>query len=200
MGIGLLGNPGTVFKRKFRWTFELIGTVAGDIPAMFVKKAARPNVGGDETTINFLNGTTWIPGKYKPEELNVTYYDIGYANTNSAEVGPSAGDAAIAGIAALYTYIATLYDMDNPARMSQASIPAGYCAQEGILTMLDGCGTPIEIFSYAQPWPKKINFGELDYGSNDECNIELTMRYQSFKYQAVGGCAVQPKKVTCVGC
>ncbi len=198
MGIGLLGNPGTVFKRKFRWTFELIGTAAGNIPAMFVKKAARPNVGGEETVINFLNGTTWIPGKYKPEELTVTYYDIGYVGAGGGDT-PSAGDAAIAGIAALYTYIATLYDMENPARMNQAGIAAGYCAEYGLLTMLDGCGTPIELFSFNQPWPKKINFGELDYSQNDECNIELTMRYQSFTYQALG-CAVQPQNVTCIGC
>jgi hypothetical protein len=197
MGIGLLGAPGTVFKRKFRWTFALNGTVAGDIPAMFIKKAARPKVTGEEKEINFLNGVTWIPGKYKPDELNVTYYDVGYSNTGGGNDG---GDAAKSGIAALYSYISTLYDMENPARMRQAAIPAGYCARAGVLTMLDGCGTPIEIFTYNQPWPNSIDFGDLDYSQNEDCEISLVMRYQSFSYQAVSSCAVQPKSVNCIGC
>jgi hypothetical protein len=197
MGIGFLGNPGTVFKRKFRWTFELQGTVAGNIPPMFVKKSKRPKVGTDDKKIDFLNGTTWIPSKYTPEELSVTYYDVGY----SASAGGvnADGNQVVRGVAALYSYIATLYDIQDPKRMNQSSAPAGYCAKYGILNMLDGCGSVIETFTYNQPWPKSIDFGDLDYGSSDECNIELTMRYQSFKYTA-GVCAVQPKNVKCVGC
>jgi hypothetical protein len=197
MGIGLLGGAGATFKRKFRWTFALNGTRVGDIPSMFVKKTARPKVTGDETRINFLNGTTFIPNKYVPDDLNVTFYDLGY---NTGVGGSDGGDAAKRGIANLYGFISTLYDLANPSRMAMGGNPAGYAAQAGVLTMLDGCGNPIEIFTYNYPWPKSIDFGELDYGSNDECEINMTMRYQSFSYQAVGSCVTPPTFVNCIGC
>ena len=69
MGIGPIGTSNNViFKRKFRWTFEVQDVCAGgnnlgNIPSSYVKLAARPNISFDETEINFLQGKMFIPGK-----------------------------------------------------------------------------------------------------------------------------------------
>ena len=66
MGIGVIGQPDVVFKRKFRYTFEIQGFCNNQknvVPEYFVKVASRPNLEIEETEINFLNGKMWIPGK-----------------------------------------------------------------------------------------------------------------------------------------
>ena len=55
MGIGALVFNNTVFKRKFRFTFELQDLCGGArVPKDFVKVAARPSLTVEETEINFL--------------------------------------------------------------------------------------------------------------------------------------------------
>ena len=74
MGIGRLGFQNTVFKRKFRFTFELEDICGGKkVPKHYVKVASRPNLSIEETEINFLNAKTWIPGKASWETMTVTY-------------------------------------------------------------------------------------------------------------------------------
>ena len=42
---------------------------------------------------------------------------------------------------------------------------------------IDEDGTPIETWKLYNPWIKSVNFGDLDYESDDLVNVELTMRY-----------------------
>jgi len=96
MGIGPLGFRNLIFKRKFRFTFEVQG-ICGDssrsVPPHFVKVAARPNLSIEETEINFLNAKTWIPGKAAWETINVTYIDaidptnVSFSKPNRASNG-----------------------------------------------------------------------------------------------------------------
>ena len=84
MGIGNVGLPGVIFKRKFRWKFKIDLPVnpnapAGTtrvIPEHFVKTAARPNLDIEEVQVDFLNSTTWFPGKARFQQMSVTYHDV----------------------------------------------------------------------------------------------------------------------------
>jgi T4-like virus tail tube protein gp19 len=185
MGLGGLGSPNLVFKRKFRWTFEVTTSTNDIIPAYFVKMANRPTIEIGETEINFLNAKMFIPGKATWNTIEVTYYDIGNG-------GP--------GISALYNWLATVYNFTNPTILSQSSKssgPGGYGAT-GILNMYDGCGTPMETWTLNHMWPTNINFGELDYASSDEATIALTLRYSEANYVTLcGGGQIKP---ACAGC
>jgi len=191
MGLGLLGQADNIFKRKFRWTMEFQGVCYTDrkIAPSFVKAANRPSLTIEETEINFLNGKMWIPGKGTPDTTQVTYYDI----------ASGAGGTVVAN---LFTWLATVYNFTDPTGLSQSSkqnVPGGYTAQKGILTMLDGCGATIDRFEYLDCWPTQINFGELDYSSNDECTIDVTLRYRNFQYIPNSACA-KDFDVFCAGC
>jgi hypothetical protein len=194
MGLGLLGTADNIFKRKFRWTMEFqnICGLGRNIASSFVKAANRPSLTIEETEINYLNGKMWIPGKGTPDTTQVTYYDI--ASTQGGDV-----------IAGLFTWLATVYNFTDPIGLSQSSkqssatVRGGYTAQKGVLNMLDGCGNTIDTFEYLDCWPTQINFGELDYSSNDECTIDVTLRYRNFKYIPNSECA-QDFKVYCAGC
>ena len=166
MGLGLLGDSDVVFRRKFRWTFEVVSPDAFKTAPNWVKVAARPNLTVEETDIHFLNGWMAIPGKGKWETITVTYYD-----TNK-------------GIENLFAWLTSVYDFNSPnpqMNISQSSIPGnlrkqGYAA-DCSLQMYDGCGKSLEKWTLGRTWPQAVNFGELDYSSSEEQTIELTLRY-----------------------
>ena len=103
MGIGVIGQPDMVFKRKFRWTFEIRGfcdNEANAVPEHFVKMAARPNVAIEETELNHLNAKMWIPGKASWETITVTYIDVAHEEMRS-----------------LYNWLASVYDYTDPINL-----------------------------------------------------------------------------------
>ncbi len=178
MGIGLLGQPGRIFKRKFRYTLE-IDTPCGLIPRWFVKTASRPQLDIDETELNFLNGVTWIPGKGKWQPITVTYIDVADRLAQP-----------------LYDWLVSVYNFVDPLRLKQSE-KAGWRGQ-ALLTMYDGCGTPLEFWLMDSVWPQSVNFGDLDYSDSSEITIELTLRYSEVAYLPV--CGLQVPTCPCVGC
>lgn len=177
MGIGQLGAPNIIIKRKFRWTLE-ISTPCGQIPKHYVKVAARPSLDVEETELNFLNATTWIPGKGKWQPITVTYIDV-----------------ATQDMTGLYSWIATVYDFTDPVNLKQSE-KAGWNGT-ALLTMYDGCGTSLETWLLQSVWPQSINFGELDYANSEEATIELTLRYSDVRYNSTCGGNPTP---CCRGC
>ena len=178
MGIGRIGQPSVIIKRKFRWTLA-INTPCGNIPAYPCKSAARPNLEIEETEINFLNATTWVPGKAKWQPITVTYLDIASSDMQG-----------------LYNWIATVYNFQNPTVLSMSE-KASWNGT-AILTMYDGCGTSLETWTLGSVWPQSINFGELAYETNEFCTIDLTLRYSDVTYQ--GNCGVTTPQACCSGC
>ena len=189
MGLGpLVTNGNLVFKRKYRWTFELRPFCKrGTIPTYFVKLAARPSLTIEETEINYLNGKMWIPGKGTWETTTVTFYDLSDGST---------------GLADLYTWLATTYDFTDPVKLKQSSKIGsladgkGYSCN-GALKLYDGCGTMMEEWDLSNMWPQAVNFGELDYSSSEEVTIEVTLRYSQVRY--INYCGGQPNPC-CDGC
>lgn len=167
MGIGLLGQPNIIIKRKFRYTLE-ISTPCGFIPQHFVKVAARPSLEIEEQELNFLNAVTWIPGKGKWQPISVTYIDV---------AGPH--------LIGLYNWIATVYNFTNPVNLTQSE-KAGW-AGTGRLVMYDGCGTPLEVWLLGSMWPTSVNFGDLAYEDSAEATIELQLRYSEVNYTSLCG-------------
>jgi hypothetical protein len=181
MGIGKLGQPGVIIKRKFRWTLEF-ATPAGPVPRHYVKTSGRPQLDLDELELNFLNGTTWIPGKGKWQQLTVTYIDV-----NDQEMKP------------LYDWVARVFDYtaQNPIDDIKQSERSGY-AGTATLKMYDGCGKEIDQWILRSCWPQSINFGDLDYASSDEATIDLTLRFSEVTYSGLA-CGFTPKG-KCEGC
>ena len=183
MGLGAIGsNQGLVFKRKFRWTFRVTGICNNsyELSESFVKTAKRPNLDIEEKELHFLHGVTWIPGKAKWSELEVVYFDV---NQDDTQV--------------LYTWVSSVYNIQDPLCLNMNSKRSQYSAT-GWLTLFDGCGTQMETWELGHLWPKKIDFGDLDYTTSDECNITLTLRYSSVTYVSV--CPTGPDTCECVGC
>jgi hypothetical protein len=179
MGLGQLGGPRVIHKRKFRWTFEVTQGPCGiKVPKDFVKVASRPNLSIEETEINFLNGKTWIPGKGTWETVTITYYDL-------------AGDANID----LWSWLASVYDFTGggsggfPPNVKQGTARADYSGTCELI-LYDGCGEELEVWKLLDAWPQAINFGDLDYSNSEEATIEVTLRYGAVTYTNM--CGGQP--------
>lgn len=177
MGIGALGAPNIILKRKFRFTLE-ISTPCGYVPRHYVKVASRPSLDIEETEINFLNAVTWLPGKARWQPINVTYHD-----TSSADMS------------GLWSWIATVYNFTDPIGLSQSEKP-GWNGT-ALLTMYDGCGSPMERWLLGSVWPQSVNFGELAYEDSGTSEIQLTLKYSEVRYQGICGPNPSP---CCVGC
>lgn len=173
MGIGALGFENTKFKRKFRFTFE-IQDVCGNknIPPGFVKTAARPSLTIEETEINWMHGKKWIPGKPAWEPITITYIDAHNPDDQDYQN--------------VYSWLTTLYNVferiSTPQTKHRMASTGSDYAGTGILKLLDGCGGVMEEWELYDVWPTTVNFGEVDYGSSDECTIELSLRYSDVKY------------------
>lgn len=182
MGIGVIGQSDITFKRKFRWTFEILGFCNNQqnlVPEHFVNIASRPNLSVEETEINHLNAKVWIPGKAAWETITVTYLDVANAEMQS-----------------LWNWLATVYDFTDPINlhMGERRDWGGI----GVLNMYDGCGVLIEQWQMQKMFPTSINFGDLDYSSSDIATIELTLRYSDVIYRSF--CPAYTPKGCCTGC
>ena len=183
MGIGSvgIGDPQTVFKTKFRWTFEVEGyDCSFRIDPHFVKVAARPSISFEEIEINFLNDRTWIPGKATWEPVTVTFLDSNKGN----------------GVQVL-SWLLAVYDFNEPTSKKMSSKRTGFSGK-ATLTMYDGCGTVMEIWTLLDAWPQAVNFNDLDYSSSNIADIEMTLRYSQVKY--IVGCGGVDPSPCCEGC
>lgn len=182
MGIGVLGQPQTIIKRKFRYTMEFT-TPAGPIPRHFVKVANRPQLDLDETEVHFLNAITWLPGKGRWQPITITYIDVASKEMQG-----------------LYDWVASVYDFNKYA--DGAHLPqterSGWDAT-GTISVYDGCGNEMERWTLKGCFPQSINFGDLDYGSSDEMTIDLTVRFDRAKLEGLNGCSPTPNGI-CRGC
>ncbi len=141
MGIGRIGQPGVIIKRKFRWTLEII-TKCGTIPKHYVKVAGRPKLSLDSTEINYLNATTWIPGKAKWDPISVTWIDVASSEMKS-----------------LWNWVATVYGFQNDAELKMSE-KEGWVGT-GTLILYDGCGNELERWTLKSMFPESIDFGDL---------------------------------------
>ena len=179
MGIGLLGDPALVIKRKFRWTFTVNNICGGQsIPESFVKSAARPNLDIDETELNFMNAKDWIPGKAAWQTIEVVYIDV--ANLNKL----ASGTSSTANPINLYSWIASVYDITNPDTLYMGPMRSAYAAQ-AVLTEYDGGGAQLASWTLNNAWPKAVNWGDVNYSEADTMDVTVTVRYSSVVYTPI---------------
>jgi len=125
-----------------------------------------------------LNQTTWIPGKSKWEPITITYIDV-------------AGDFQLG----LMNWILGIYNFQS--LNLQQTEKAGWNGSAQLI-MYDGCGQPLEEWQLYSVWPESVDWGELEYASNEEATITLSLRYSDVRY--ISHCGTTPVGCPCVGC
>ena len=184
MGIGVLGNPSMVIRRKFRWT------LAGDLPGgqfkeTFVKVSARPNLEPLQE-IDYLSTKTFIPNKPQWEQCCVTILDV--SNDFDWEIVKSALGEEFNNNFPIKKSRKKYRNIEEPFEISYSknSIPEPcikYGFGEFYLKLYDGCGCLMEEWILKHACISAIDLGyEYDFFSYDNCATELTIKYQKSEY------------------
>jgi hypothetical protein len=140
-------------KRKFRWVLAIEG-----IDAFLVKSAARPTISIEEQEMHYINHTRYIAGKGKFETLSVTIYD---------PIAPS-------GAQQVMEWIRTHWES-----VSGRAGYADFYKRDIQLKMLDPMGTVVELWDIKGAFLTQVNYGDLDYGSQEPSDIALTIRFDN---------------------
>lgn len=140
-------------KRKFRWVLAIEG-----IDSFLIKSAARPTITIEEQELAYINHTRYIAGKGKFETLSVTLYD---------PIAPS-------GAQQVMEWIRTCWES-----VSGRAGYADFYKRDIQLKMLDPMGTVVELWDIKGAWCQQVNYGDLDYTSQDPSDITLTIRFDN---------------------
>ena len=159
MGIGRLGAPDAVLKRKMRWTLEIAdvvrtGTFADVKEGHICKIAMRPSFSFDQQEVQHVSEKVYLPGKPTWEPLDVTLYDM--ATESYA-----------------FRWLTTFYDPTSGVIKPVAEA----AKREATLLLFDGKGNTIEHWRIYGCWPANIVWGDLDYATSDTVDVKLTIRY-----------------------
>ena len=140
-------------KRKFRWVFAIEG-----IDSFLMKTAARPTINTAEQELNFINAKRYIAGKTTFDTIQVTIYD---------PIAPS-------GAQQVMEWIRTHYES-----VSGRAGYADFYKRDCQLKMLDPVGTVVELWDLKGCFITAASFGDLDYGTEEPTEIQLTLRYDN---------------------
>lgn len=155
-------------KRRFRWLFTVAPYIGKEVSMLPPLKGARPNVSFKEYQAEHLNETIYFPGKVEWSTLEVSLYDI------------KPGDNVI------YRWMNKIYN-PNPTSgfygpsLEDQGLPAYKI--DAILTLYNGCGCPVEEWTYKNAFPIKIDWGDLDMVNSEVCMVDLSLRYDRAYYR-----------------
>ena len=140
-------------KRKFRWVFAIEG-----IDSFLMKTAARPTINTAEQEINFINSKRYIAGKTTFDTIQVTIHD---------PIAPS-------GAQQVMEWVRTHFES-----VSGRAGYADFYKRDCQLKMLDPVGTVVELWDLKGCFITAASFGDLDYGTEDPAEIQLTLRFDN---------------------
>jgi hypothetical protein len=166
MGIGALGNPSILIKRKFRWLLEIIDCEGNQIiPPTFVKVNARPKMNmEEEIEVSFVGGNCWIPGKMELSYITFTIFDI--ENNSNSE---------------LMNYLSKIW------------VEAGKKETiDIVLNLLDGCAQPIEAWKLSHAMITSVSWQDVDYSASELASLEITAQYKATEYKGFIGPNISP--------
>jgi hypothetical protein len=138
-------------KRKFRWILQIDG-----IDAFVCKTAARPQMTFEETAIDYVNQKRYIAGKMAPNTMAISMHD---------PIAPSAAQKVM-------TWVRLCYEVLT-GRMGYAD----QYQKDFALKLLDPQGAVVEHWDIRRAWIQDTNFGDLDYSTSDNAEIQLVIRY-----------------------
>jgi len=176
-------------KRKFKFLVRF-GAASEGLPSFIAKKCDKPSFDVSETPHDFLGHKFYYPGRVTWKEVTATVIDpagsggagdedLSTVTAPSTDVtdavyklllragyqSPTAAGAAITGAGAGST-LRTMAKGTATRQFDQIQI-----------IQIDANGDALETWTLNNAWVKSVNFGNLDYSSDDINDITFTFRY-----------------------
>ena len=178
-------EPSLEPKRAFRYLFIMAGK-STKLATFVVKKVKKPGFEITESEHQFLNHTFYFPGKVKWKEIQLTIVD---------NVG---GEDASAELMEMLTESGYVEPNINSAEVGKGAqtvskLKANAAIGTPEIIQLNSDGAEVEKWTLKNAWIKDVEFGELDYSSEELMNITLTIKYDSAKLVTVNPKSDHPK-------
>ena len=155
-------EPDVEPKRKFRWVLS-VGD--GTIPAWVIKKVTKPTFTVSEVKHSFINHSFYYPGRVEYNEVEFTLVD---------PVDPDMASNI------LQIIMDSGYHLPETEGIAKQTITKGEAVtslNHCYIQQIDSDASIIEQWDLTNAWVKEVNFGDLDYESDDINEITVKMRY-----------------------
>ena len=161
-------------KRGFRWLLYLEGA-ASTIPTYVIKVAKKPSFTVSNNTHQFIAHTFNYPGRITWNPVSVTMVD---------PVDPDASRKLVEVLMAAGYKIPSNFQSGKQS-FSRANAVRAFGTPR--LTQLNADGAQIEEWSLKNAWVESVDFGNLDYSSEEMVNVEMSIRYDWAEYRSYAG-------------
>jgi hypothetical protein len=154
--------------RQFRWYINFGSTAGLDSVRYALKKADKPKAKVGEITHKYLNHSFYYPGRLEWEAINLTFASI---------TSPSMA-AALKNILTNSNYLVPS-DENMPAAQMKTLSKKKFATTIGELTLvqINAEGQDIETWKIRNPFFTSVQWGALDYGSDEIVECTCTVRY-----------------------
>ena len=160
-------------KRKFNFEVSISDT-EGQIKNYFAKTATKPSFTINAAEHNYLNHTFYYPGRVTWNDVTVTFVD------------PGGGDSASGGLALLLKNMGYNPPADPTDNSTVSKSKAVTALGSVVIRQLDEEGDELDKWTLLNAWITEVNFGDLDYASDDLVEVSCTIKYDFAKYKEPG--------------
>jgi|6_EtaG_2_1085325.scaffolds.fasta_scaffold08146_2 hypothetical protein len=152
-------------KRSFRWVFSLGQGTDNQIESYFVKSVKKPSFTINEIEHQFVAHRFYYPSRVTWNTCELTFVDPVQPDTS----------AILANI-----FVDAGYRSPITQDIAEFSLSKGKFADkigQPIITALDAEGEDIEAWTLWNAWITALDFGQLDYNTDELVVISMTLRY-----------------------
>jgi hypothetical protein len=181
--------------RQFRWymVFGTTGTLPTNIAqntldgvTYALKKVDKPKAKVNEITHKYLNHFYYYPGRLEWESINMTI---------AAALKPSVDDVLYNVLLSAGYQYPTGYASDQLKTISKSNF--NKAIGESIrIYQIDSAGLEIEQWILKKPFFTSVQFGALDYASEEIVDIQCTIRYDSAELKQTNGASTGASRDT----
>ena len=157
-------------KRSYRFRLSIAGE-KDNIKEFLVEKVGKPGFSINESEVKYLNHTFYYPGR-------VTWGDVKFTITDCLRPVEANATAIV-----MKMLEESGYNMpeggDGGLRTLSKAASKSALGQVKIHQYLAEGGEPMETWVLNNAWIKDVQFGELDYGSDDMQKVDVTLKYDN---------------------
>ena len=155
-------------KRSFRWLFYLPNIVE----PWLVRSVKKPSFSVGNIAHQFVNHTFYYPGRVNWNPVDVSLVDP--AGSNARGFGDDTSLALLKAITdSGYSFPNTMIDSTTSLSKKKSVGALGTPRIEQI----DSDGQAVEEWTLHNAWIENVDFGSLDYGSEEMISVSMTLRY-----------------------
>lgn len=171
-------------KRKFRFTvsFDGISDPGGNGSVLwYAKTVSKPAFQISTTEHKYLNHTFYYPGSVTWQDISLSLVDpqLPDVTVTLARILEASG----------YSLPGNAVEEESLKSISKGG-SVGALGQTTI-TQLNGDGVPIETWTLWNAFITEVKFGDLEYGSDDLLQLDLTLKYDWARVEVAGYSALK---------